>query len=157
MHPIRKKRLTIVLFLLAGLSIAVALTTYALRQNINLFYDPSQISAGEAPVDVRIRAGGMVEEGSVVRDTESLKVEFRVTDFSHSVPVEYVGILPDLFAEGQGIVAMGRLNNQGRFVADQVLAKHDENYMPPEVADALEKASKSNGSATVGGAKPATY
>ncbi|HEA53999.1 hypothetical protein LCGC14_1536720 [marine sediment metagenome] len=157
MHPIRKKRLTIVLFLLAGLSIAVALTTYALRQNINLFYDPSQISAGEAPVDVRIRAGGMVEQGSVVRDTESLKVEFRVTDFSHSVPVEYVGILPDLFAEGQGIVAMGRLNNQGRFVADQVLAKHDENYMPPEVADALEKASKSNGSATAGGAKPATY
>lgn len=144
MHPIRKKRLTIVLFLLAGLSVAVALTTYALRQNINLFYDPSQISAGEAPVDVRIRAGGMVEEGSVVRDTESLKVAFRVTDYSASVPVEYVGILPDLFAEGQGIVAMGRLDNKGRFIADQVLAKHDENYMPPEVSDALEKAAKTN-------------
>lgn len=144
MHPIRKKRLTIVLFLLAGLSVAVALTTYALRQNINLFYDPSQISAGEAPVDVRIRAGGMVEEGSVVRDTESLKVAFRVTDYSASVPVEYVGILPDLFAEGQGIVAMGRLDNKGRFIADQVLAKHDENYMPPEVSDALEKAAKIN-------------
>jgi len=156
MHPIRKKRLTIVLFLLAGLSIAVALTTYALRQNINLFYDPSQITAGEAPVDVRIRAGGMVEEGSVRRDTESLKVEFMVTDFNASVPVEYVGILPDLFAEGQGIVAMGKLNSEGRFVADQVLAKHDENYMPPEVADALEKASKAGGQPMPGNTRPAT-
>lgn len=142
MHPIRKKRLTIVLFLVLGLGLAVGMTTYALRQNINLFYDPSQISAGEAPVDVRIRAGGMVEEGSVKRDPDSLRVEFRVTDFNASVPVEYTGILPDLFAEGQGVVAMGRLDANGRFVADQVLAKHDENYMPPEVADALEKASK---------------
>ncbi|MET4024924.1 cytochrome c-type biogenesis protein CcmE [Marinobacter sp. MBR-99] len=142
MHPIRKKRLTIVLFLVAGLAIAVGLTTYAFRQNINLFYDPSEIADGKAPVDVRIRAGGMVEEGSVLRDPESLKVEFRVTDFAASVPVEYVGILPDLFAEGQGVVAMGRLNADGRFVADQVLAKHDENYMPPEVAEALERASK---------------
>ena len=140
MHPIRKKRLTIVLFLLVGLAIAVGLTTYALRQNINLFYDPTQISAGEAPVDVRIRAGGMVEEGSVLRDPDSLMVEFKVTDFNASVPVQYTGILPDLFAEGQGVVAMGRLNESGRFVADQVLAKHDENYMPPEVKDALEKA-----------------
>lgn len=142
MHPIRKKRLTIVLFLVSGIALAVGLTTYALRQNINLFYDPSQISAGEAPVDVRIRAGGMVEEGSVVRDPDSLKVQFRVTDFNASVPVEYDGILPDLFAEGQGVVAMGRLNGEGRFVADQVLAKHDENYMPPEVAEALKKSGK---------------
>ncbi|MDN6318757.1 MAG: cytochrome c maturation protein CcmE [Marinobacter sp.] len=156
MHPIRKKRLTIILFLLAGLTVAVALTTYALRQNINLFYDPSQISAGEAPSDVRIRAGGMVKEGSVVRDPDSLKVEFLVTDYSASVPVEYVGILPDLFAEGQGIVAMGRLNNEGRFVADQVLAKHDENYMPPEVSDALEKASKNQSKAAADSIKPAT-
>lgn len=150
MHPIRKKRLTIVLFLLAGLSVAVGLTTYALRQNINLFYDPSQIAAGDAPVDVRIRAGGMVEEGSVVRDPDSLKVEFRVTNFSDSVPVEYVGILPDLFAEGQGIVAMGRLSNEGRFVADQVLAKHDENYMPPEVSESLEKAAAAAGKSKTG-------
>lgn len=140
MHPIRKKRLTIVLFLLVGVSVAVALTTYALRQNINLFYDPSQIASGEAPVDVRIRAGGMVEEGSVQRDPDSLKVEFKVTDFTSSVLVEYTGILPDLFAEGQGVVAMGRMDGNGRFVADQVLAKHDENYMPPEVNEALEKA-----------------
>ena len=143
MHPIRRKRLTIVLFLLAGIAVAVGLTTYALRQNINLFYDPSQIAAGEAPVDVRIRAGGMVEEGSVLRDSESLKVEFKVTDFNSSVLVEYTGILPDLFAEGQGVVAMGRMTDNGRFVADQVLAKHDENYMPPEVAEALERASAS--------------
>ncbi|MFO7992966.1 MAG: cytochrome c maturation protein CcmE [Marinobacter sp.] len=140
MHPIRKKRLTIVLFLLAGVSIAVALATYALRQNINLFYDPSQIAEGEAPKDVRIRAGGMVEEGSVLRDPESLRVEFKVTDFTSSVLMEYTGILPDLFAEGQGVVAMGRLDGNGRFVADQVLAKHDENYMSPEVNEALEKA-----------------
>lgn len=140
MHPIRKKRLTIVLFLLVGVSVAVGLTTYALRQNINLFYDPSQIAAGEAPVDVRIRAGGMVEEGSVLRDSDSLRVEFKVTDFTSSVLMEYTGILPDLFAEGQGVVAMGRLDGNGRFVADQVLAKHDENYMAPEVNEALEKA-----------------
>lgn len=156
MHPIRKKRLTIVLFLLAGLAVAVGLTTYALRQNINLFYDPTQISAGEAPEDVRIRAGGMVEEGSVKRDPNSLKVEFRVTDYNASIPVEYVGILPDLFAEGQGIVAMGRMNSNGRFVADQVLAKHDENYMPPEVADSLKKTSESQEKAS-GTAKPAAY
>lgn len=142
MHPIRKKRLTIVLFLVAGIAIAVGLTTYALRQNINLFYDPTEIAAGNAPVDVRIRAGGMVEEGSVARDTDSLKVNFRVTDYAASVPVQYEGILPDLFAEGQGVVAMGRLNEQGVFLADQVLAKHDENYMPPEVAEALERSSK---------------
>ncbi|SNC67297.1 cytochrome c-type biogenesis protein CcmE [Marinobacter sp. es.048] len=156
MHPIRKKRLTIVLFLLVGLGIAVSLTTYALRQNINLFYDPTQISAGEAPLDVRIRAGGMVEEGSVLRDPDSLMVEFKVTDFNASVPVQYTGILPDLFAEGQGVVAMGRLDNNGRFVADQVLAKHDENYMPPEVADALEKAAKGQQKAS-GSAETVSY
>ena len=156
MHPIRKKRLTIVLFLLVGLGIAVGLSTYALRQNINLFYDPSQISAGEAPVDVRIRAGGMVEEGSVLRDPDSLMVEFKVTDFNASVPIQYTGILPDLFAEGQGVVAMGRLDSNGRFVADQVLAKHDENYMPPEVADAQENAAKGQQKAS-GSAETVSY
>lgn len=145
MHPIRKKRLTIVLFLVFGVSVAVALATYALRQNINLFYDPSQIAAGEAPTDVRIRAGGMVEEDSVIRDSDSLRVEFKVTDFTSSVLVEYTGILPDLFAEGEGVVAMGRLDGKGRFVADQVLAKHDESYMPPEVTEALEKAAGKRG------------
>jgi cytochrome c-type biogenesis protein CcmE len=150
MHPIRKKRLTIVLFLVAGVSVAVALTTYALRQNINLFYDPSQIAAGEAPVDVRIRAGGMVQENSVIRDPESLQIEFTVTDFTSSVLMEYTGILPDLFAEGQGVVAMGRLDGNGRFVADQVLAKHDENYMSPEVNYVLEKAASKRASEGAG-------
>ncbi|MDC0662131.1 cytochrome c maturation protein CcmE [Marinobacter sp. SS21] len=144
MHPLRKKRLTIILFLLAGVGVAVGLTTYALRQNINLFYDPSQIAAGEAPANVRIRAGGMVEQGSVVRAQQDLTVHFRVTDFASSVPVQYTGILPDLFAEGQGVVAVGRLNTEGTFVAEQVLAKHDENYMPPEVSDALKKAGVDN-------------
>jgi cytochrome c-type biogenesis protein CcmE len=153
MHPIRKKRLTIVVFLVVGVSVAVALATYALRQNINLFYDPSQIAAGEAPTDVRIRAGGMVEEDSVIRDSDSLRVEFKVTDFTSSVLVEYTGILPDLFAEGQGVVAMGRLNGQGRFVADQVLAKHDETYMPPEVNEALERAASKRASASAGPAE----
>lgn len=141
MHALRKKRLSVVLFLLAGVALAVALTAYALRQNINLFYDPSQIAAGEAPVGARIRAGGMVESGSVVRDPDSLTVRFRVTDFQATVPVEYTGILPDLFAEGQGVVALGRLAPDGRFVAEEVLAKHDEKYMPPEVAGALKSSS----------------
>lgn len=154
MHPVRKKRLTIVLFLLVGLGIAVGLVTYAFRQNINLFYDPSQIAGGEAPVDVRIRAGGMVEDGSVARDGESLLVRFKVTDFNSSVPVEYEGILPDLFAEGQGVVAMGRMREDGVFVADQVLAKHDENYMPPEVAKAM-KDSGASGVAGKGGPEQA--
>ncbi|MCK7543418.1 cytochrome c maturation protein CcmE [Marinobacter bryozoorum] len=139
MNPARKRKLTIVLFLLAGVAVAVGLTTYAFRQNINLFYDPSQIAGGEAPVNVRIRAGGMVEEGSVARDPDSLKVQFRVTDYSSSVTVHYEGILPDLFAEGQGVVATGQLNENREFVASEVLAKHDEQYMPPEVSEALER------------------
>lgn len=139
MNPVRKRKLIIVLFLLAGVSVAVGLTTYAFRQNINLFYDPTQIAEGEAPANVRIRAGGMVEEDSVVRDPDSLKVEFRVTDYSSSVTVMYEGILPDLFREGQGVVATGQLNDDHVFVAEQVLAKHDEQYMPPEVTKALEK------------------
>ncbi|SES75396.1 MULTISPECIES: cytochrome c maturation protein CcmE [Marinobacter] len=139
MNPARKRKLTIVLFLLAGVAVAVGLTTYAFRQNINLFYDPTQIAEGEAPVNVRIRAGGMVEEGSVKRDPDSLKVQFRVTDYSSSVTVRYEGILPDLFAEGQGVVATGQLNENREFVASEVLAKHDEQYMPPEVSEALER------------------
>lgn len=141
MNPARKRKLSIILVLLAGVALAVGLVTYAFRQNINLFYDPTQIAEGEAPVDVRIRAGGMVEDGSVVRDPDSLNVEFRVTDFSSTVTVRYEGILPDLFAEGQGVVATGHLNEDRVFVAEQVLAKHDEQYMPPEVSKALERSS----------------
>lgn len=141
MKPARKRKLSIILFLLSGLAIAVGLTTYAFRQNINLFYDPTQIVEGEAPADVRIRAGGMVEEGSVKRGADGLKVQFRITDYASTVTVEYDGILPDLFAEGQGVVATGYLDADRRMIASEVLAKHDEQYMPPEVSEALEKAS----------------
>lgn len=136
MNPQRKKRLLIILGLLAGVAVAVGLALSALQQNINLFYNPTQIAAGEAPQDARIRAGGMVKEGSVKRTGDSLDVEFVVTDYAADVTIRYRGILPDLFREGQGIVALGRLNADGVLVADEVLAKHDENYMPPEVADA---------------------
>ncbi len=139
MNPVRKKRLFIVLAILAGVGIAVALALSALQQNINLFYTPSQIAAGEAPEGTRIRAGGLVEEGSVKRTNDSLSVAFRVTDGAQAITITYQGILPDLFREGQGIVALGRVNTDGVLVADEVLAKHDENYMPPEVTQALEK------------------
>lgn len=143
MNPVRKKRLFIVLAILAGVGIAVALALSALQENINLFYTPTQIAAGEAPEGTRIRAGGMVEEGSVQRSSDSLTVTFRVTDYAEAVTIQYQGILPDLFREGQGIVALGRVNADGVLVADEVLAKHDENYMPPEVTAALEKSGKS--------------
>ena len=139
MNPVRKKRLFIVLAILAGVGIAVALALSALQQNINLFYTPSQIANGEAPEGARIRAGGLVEEGSVKRSPDTLEVDFVVTDGAHGVTIRYSGILPDLFREGQGIVALGRVNAEGVLVADEVLAKHDENYMPPEVTQALEK------------------
>ncbi|AYF85933.1 cytochrome c maturation protein CcmE [Pseudomonas sp. JS3066] len=139
MNPVRKKRLFIILAILAGVGIAVALALSALQQNINLFYTPTQIANGEAPQDTRIRAGGMVEKGSVQRSGDSLDVQFVVTDFAKNVTIRYHGILPDLFREGQGIVALGKLNADGVLVADEVLAKHDENYMPPEVTKALKE------------------
>ncbi|MCQ4320932.1 cytochrome c maturation protein CcmE [Stutzerimonas stutzeri] len=143
MNPVRKKRLFIILAILAGVGVAVTLALSALQENINLFYTPTQIAAGEAPEGTRIRAGGMVEEGSVQRSNDSLTVTFRVTDYAEAVTIQYRGILPDLFREGQGIVALGRVNADGILVADEVLAKHDENYMPPEVTAALEKSGKS--------------
>jgi len=138
-NPVRKKRLYIVLAILAGVGVAVALALSALQENINLFYTPTQIATGEAPKGTRIRAGGLVEVGSLTRSSDSLTVSFRVTDNHETVTIQYQGILPDLFREGQGIVALGRINDQGVLVADEVLAKHDENYMPPEVSQALEK------------------
>lgn len=138
MHAVRKRRLTIILVLFAGFAVAVALAVVALQENMNLFYSPAQIETGTAPVAQRIRAGGLVENGSVERDPESLTVRFVITDKQGRVPVEYTGILPDLFQEGQGVVALGELNSDGLLKADQVLAKHDEDYMPPEVKEALE-------------------
>ncbi len=140
MNPKRKQKLLILLSLLAGVGLIVGLVLYALSQNINLFFSPSDIAAGKAPQEQRIRAGGMVREGSVERASDSLKVRFVMTDYAHDVSVDYEGILPDLFREGQGIVAQGRLQANGIFVADEVLAKHDENYMPPEVTEAIEQA-----------------
>lgn len=142
MHPKRKKRLHLVLFLVAAVAVAVGLAMYSLSQNINLFQTPTQIANGEVPPGRTIRAGGLVVTGSVQRDAEGLGVTFRVTDGAAEVTMSYEGILPDLFREGQGIVALGQLNNEGVFVASEVLAKHDENYMPPEVKDALEQAHK---------------
>ena len=140
MHPKRKQRLIIALVIVLLSSLTVGLTSYALRGNINLFYSPSEVAAGEAPTDRSIRVGGMVVEGSVARARDKLETRFIVTDFASSVTVTYDGILPDLFAEGEGVVATGILDANGVVTASEVLAKHDENYMPPEVADALEKA-----------------
>lgn len=143
MHPQRKQRLLIILFILAVAGLAAGLLGYALKENINLFYPPAEIAAGNAPVGKSMRAGGMVKEGSVLRASDSLKTQFVVTDFSADVTVEYEGILPDLFAEGEGVVVSGKLAENGVFYATEVLAKHDETYMPPEVSDALEKSAAS--------------
>ncbi len=138
----RHKKLLLVVGGLAGLGVAVALVLNAFKDNLVFFFTPTQIVNREAPVERAFRIGGMVQEGSVKRAADGLTVEFVVTDRLNSVPVTYRGILPDLFKEGKGVVAQGRLTASGAFVADQVLAKHDENYMPPEAAQALADAQK---------------
>ena len=138
MKPRRRQRLLLVSLLIAGVAVAAGLALLALQENINLFFSPSQVVAGEAPANTSFRLGGMVVDGSVKRADDSLEVSFMVTDYQATVPVVYTGILPDLFAEGEGVVASGRLDASGTLQADEVLAKHDENYMPPEVAEALE-------------------
>jgi len=145
MHPVRKQRLLLVCFVVALSSVAVALVTYGLRGNINLFFPPAEVAAGLAPVGQPIRLGGMVVEGSVRRAEDSLRVEFDVTDYQATVTAVYTGILPDLFAEGEGVVAAGVLDDNGVLQATEVLAKHDENYMPPEVAEALAASGKEPG------------
>jgi cytochrome c-type biogenesis protein CcmE len=144
MHPIRKQRLYLVLFVVVFSSAAVGLVVYALSGNINLFYPPAEVAAGNAPVGQSLRVGGMVVEGSFQRSPDSLEVRFELTDYQATVLVIYEGILPDLFGEGQGAVAAGKLNAEGELLASEVLAKHDENYMPPEVAEALEKSMAMN-------------
>lgn len=139
MIPARRNKLFKLLFFLAIGSAVTALVLYALRQNISLFYTPSEIALGKTPVLHRIRVGGMVEKGSVMRTQNGLQVQFKITDFKHSIQVQYSGILPDLFREGQGIVAEGEVLKNHRFRAQQVLAKHDENYMAPEVKAALNQ------------------
>ena len=140
MRPRRRQRVVLVGLLLAGVILAATLALLALRENINLFFSPTQVAAGEAPQNTPFRLGGMVVAGSVQRAAEDLSIRFDLTDTAHTVTVAYTGILPDLFSEGQGIVTQGSLGKDGTFVASQVLAKHDENYMPPEVYEALQKA-----------------
>ena len=139
MTPTRRKRLYLVLGIIAGVAIAATLALQAFRQNVMYFFDPTQVASGEVKQGERFRLGGMVEKGSFRRDEGSLTVHFIVTDFKSRVPVTYNAVLPDLFKEGAGVVTHGRLGADGVFVADEVLAKHDENYMPPEVGRALKK------------------
>ena len=134
----RGKRKMLVALVLLGVAIATVLALTAFEENLLYFYSPTQIHDGEAPANRAFRVGGLVVDGSVKREQGSLAIQFDLTDNANVVPVTYAGILPDLFREGQGIVAIGKLDNQGLFVADEVLAKHDENYMPPEVHDALK-------------------
>ncbi len=139
MKPIRKQRLTLILLMVAGIAVAVGFALNAFNENLMFFFSPSEVVAGEAPSDNMFRLGGMVVEGSVVRPGNDLTIRFDLTDFEKTVTVQYTGILPDLFREGQGIVSRGQLSDDGVFVAEEVLAKHDENYMPPEVAASLKK------------------
>jgi len=136
----RRRRMLLVGLVLGGVVVSVGLALRAFQENLLYFFSPSQVAAGEAPTERSFRLGGMVLKDSVERADGSLMVEFVVTDFANSVPVQYTGLLPDLFKEGQGVVTLGRLDDSGRFMAEEVLAKHDENYMPPEVAEALAKA-----------------
>jgi cytochrome c-type biogenesis protein CcmE len=140
----RTQRKLLIVAVLAGITVAGFLTYRALQENMLYFFSPSQVAAGEAPKRT-FRLGGMVVAGSFKREPGTLNVSFVVTDFAHSVPVKYDQILPDLFREGAGAVVVGRLNERGEFIGEQVIAKHDENYMPPEVADALEKARAGQG------------
>lgn len=151
----RHKRLVFIVVGLAGIGIAAALILNAFRSNLVFFFSPSQVAAQEAPRDRSFRLGGLVKEGSVERLADGVTVRFLVTDNAETIPVIYSGILPDLFREGQGVVAQGRLGEDGVFHADEVLAKHDETYMPPEVAEALERA-KAGGAGPVaeGGVEP---
>lgn len=137
MNKLRKKKLLLIIALLLGISTFVSLALLALKENINLFYGVTQIYNGEVQDDRQIRAGGMVVKGSLVRQKDSLTTQFKITDFQHDLTVVYTGILPDLFREGQGVVAIGKLK-KNIFYADQILAKHDEKYMPPEVSASLK-------------------
>lgn len=139
MKPARKQRLILISLMVIGAGVATAFALKSFNENLMYFFPPSDVVAGKAPKDALFRLGGMVVKGTVERPDKSMLVRFKLTDFKQEVMVEYTGILPDLFREGQGIVAHGKLTPQGVFVAEEVLAKHDENYMPPEVASSLQK------------------
>ena len=153
MTPKRRQRLFLIAGMVIGVGIAAGFALKAFNENLMFFYSPTEVVAGDAPADHMIRVGGLVTTGSVKRQPDGLTVKFDLTDNTDTITVQYTGILPDLFREGQGIVAHGRLQDDRLFVADEVLAKHDENYMPPEVADALKTAHEE---AVQGTAKTAT-
>ena len=136
----RHKRIAFIVIALASLSVAAYLAASAFRNTLVFFFSPTQVAAKEAPINRTFRIGGLVQEGTVKRESDGLTVRFTVTDTAQSIPVVYKGILPDLFKEGRGCVAQGKLNADGVFQAEQVLAKHDENYMPPEAGQAIDKA-----------------
>ena len=138
MHPLRKQRLYVVLSILFGTAMAAFLVFKGLSENINLFYSPSDLKEEKISVDNQIRVGGMVKKDSINKESNSLRISFVITDFEEDLLITYEGILPDLFSEEAGIVAKGKMNEQGIFIANEVLAKHDENYMPPEVAKTLK-------------------
>ncbi len=134
----RRKRMLTVAAILVGVGIATTFALQAFQQNLLYYYSPSQIKSGEAPATRSFRVGGLVEDGSLKREPGSLEVHFVLTDFAEETVVSYTGVLPDLFREGQGVIARGKLQPDGTFIAEEVLAKHDENYMPPEVKDSLK-------------------
>jgi len=138
----RRKRMVVVGLILLGVSIASFFALKAFQKNLLYFYTPTQVAAGEAPKGYPFRVGGLVVQGSLQREPNSVNVQFSVTDGAATAPVVFAGILPDLFREGQGIIAIGKMSDQGVFEASEVLAKHDENYMPPEVADSLKHGGK---------------
>jgi cytochrome c-type biogenesis protein CcmE len=138
MTPTRKRRLLLVLALVGGVGLATTLALRAFQENMLYFYSPTEYVETGVPTERTIRIGGLVADGSLQRASGSMTIDFLVTDHANSVPVRYTGVLPDLFREGQGVVARGRVGEDGRFLADNILAKHDENYMPPEVAQALQ-------------------
>ena len=146
----RQKRMITVVAILAGVGIATVFALQSFQKNLLYYYSPSQIQAGEAPSARSFRVGGLVENGSLKREPGSLEVRFTLTDYAHQQSVSYTGVLPDLFREGQGVIARGKLGPDGMFVAEEVLAKHDENYMPPEVKDSLKPHAQASQSAGQG-------
>lgn len=139
MHPLRKRRLILIMVMISGIAVATGFGLVAFNENLMFFFTPSDVQAGKAPNERLFRMGGMVVDGSVKKSAKNIDVVFDITDNEKTVTVKYSGILPDLFREGQGIITMGKLNSQGEFIAEEVLAKHDENYMPPEVAATMKK------------------
>jgi len=144
MKPARKKRLGLIVLMITGIAVGVYFALKSLDENIMFFFTPTEVAEGKAPMGRLFRMGGMVVDGSVSRPGEGLTVQFDLTDNEKIVTVLYTGILPDLFREGQGIIANGELNQEGAFIAQEVLAKHDENYMPPEVAEAMKNVDGGN-------------